>query len=140
VSSRANVRFPPIADISGPRHDAPNCWGSSWPTKRYRLDLSRRILLNRPHPSPPIGRQAFGRYQWMALVTWGVGDDGSLYWDGKPIQVAKRFDLSLGQKVGAVLTVCAALAAAAGSVASVVIDWQSSKCQTSSTSGLRPHP
>lgn len=60
----------------------------------------------------------------------GVGDDGSLYWDGQPIQVARRFDLSLWQKVGAVLTVMAALAAAGGSVASAIADWQMPTCSS----------
>jgi hypothetical protein len=60
----------------------------------------------------------------------GVGNDGSLYWDGKPIQVARRFDLSLWQKVGAVLTVMAALAAAGGSVASAIADWHGGACST----------
>lgn len=59
----------------------------------------------------------------------GVGDDGTLYWDGKPIQVARRFDLSFWQKTGAVLTVFAALAAAGGSVASAIADWYQPNCR-----------
>jgi hypothetical protein len=58
----------------------------------------------------------------------GVGDDGSLYWDGNPIQVARRFDLSLWQKIGAALTVLSALAAAGGSVASAIADWHGPDC------------
>jgi hypothetical protein len=69
----------------------------------------------------------------------GVGDDGSLYWDGRPIQVARRFDLSLWQKMGAALTVMAALAAAGGSVASAVADWETPKCGGSITSILPMH-
>src|SRR5215212_12034963 len=59
----------------------------------------------------------------------GVGHDGSLYWDGKPIQVARHFDLRLWQQVGAVLTVLAALTAGGGSAASAVADWQHPQCQ-----------
>ena len=58
----------------------------------------------------------------------GVGHDGSLYWDGRPIQVARRFDLSLWQKIGAVLTVLAAVVAATASGASAVADWRAPAC------------
>lgn len=58
----------------------------------------------------------------------GVGNDGSLYWDGRPIQVVRRFDLSFWQKVGAVLTVLAALAAAAGTLASAAAEWRAPQC------------
>ena len=69
----------------------------------------------------------------------GVGNDGSLYWDGKPVQVARRFDLSLWQKVGAVLTVMAALTAAGASVASAIADWRNVSCAILTSTEFPPH-
>ena len=58
----------------------------------------------------------------------GVGDDGALYWDGKPVEVAKRLSLTTWQRIGAVLTVLAALTAAGASVASAIADWRAPAC------------
>lgn len=63
----------------------------------------------------------------------GVGNDGTLYWDGRPVQVAKRVTLSFWQGLGAVLTVIAALAAGGGAVVSAWVDWT-----TQPTSGPPP--
>lgn len=49
-----------------------------------------------------------------------VGDDGSLYWDGKPIEVRKSLALTVWQRIGAVIAV---LAASIGAVAAAVSAW-----------------
>lgn len=46
----------------------------------------------------------------------GVDSDRNIYWDGKPIQIRKTFDLSFWQKFGALLTVLSAVAASTVSV------------------------
>ena len=53
----------------------------------------------------------------------GVDDDGRLYWDGKPVEVAKTFGLSHWQKIGAFLTVCAAIVGAGAAAVSAYTDW-----------------
>ena len=73
------------------------------------------------------------------LAHIGVGDDGTLYWDGKPIQVARRFSLTWWQKIGAVLTVLAALAGGAGTVASAIAEWRTVSCPALvSATGVEP--
>ena len=73
------------------------------------------------------------------LAHIGVGNDGSLYWDGKPIQVARRFDLSFWQKIGAVITIMAAVAAAGGSIASAAAEWRAPNC-AGSPAFVTPEP
>src|SRR3546814_15303567 len=43
----------------------------------------------------------------------GVGNDGRLYWDGKPVEVARAFSLSRLQFVYAIVTLLVAIAATA---------------------------
>ena len=51
----------------------------------------------------------------------GVGDDGGLYWDGKPVQVGKRIDLTIWQIVyGVAALLVAAIAAGAAAVSALV--------------------
>jgi hypothetical protein len=91
-----------------------------------------------PHPAQSTGARPADWPEGIRPISVeglshiGVGNDGSLYWDGKPIQVARRFDLSVWQKIGAVLTVTAALAAAGGTVASAMADWRTPHCSESS--------
>jgi hypothetical protein len=44
----------------------------------------------------------------------GVDKDNRLYWDGKPVEVRRRFDLTFWQKLGAVIIVIGALGATVG--------------------------
>lgn len=60
----------------------------------------------------------------------GVGNDGSVYWDGKPVQGARRFDHVAEDRSSAHRT--AALAAAGGTVASAIADWRPPHCLESS--------
>jgi hypothetical protein len=53
----------------------------------------------------------------------GVGNDGTLYWDGRPVRTAKKVTLSFWQAFGAILTVIAALMAGGGAAASAWADW-----------------
>jgi len=60
----------------------------------------------------------------------GVDDAGTLYWDGKPIEVRKRLDLTRGERVFAVLV---GLFTIAGSVGAVAQGWAAAhqwSCQT----------
>lgn len=47
----------------------------------------------------------------------GVGRDGQLYWDGKPVQLRRRLVLSRWQKIGALIVGTAAVIGALGSFA-----------------------
>lgn len=42
----------------------------------------------------------------------GVSDELELYWDGKPIEVRKRVNLSVAQKFGAVIVTSSAIVGA----------------------------
>ena len=53
---------------------------------------------------------------------FGLDADFRLYWDGKLVQVSRRFDLTFWQKVGAVLTVGSAVAVAVVTVANFLIE------------------
>ena len=46
----------------------------------------------------------------------GLDDDNRLYWDGQEIVVRRRLDLSVWQRIGAVLAVLAAIAAGGGTL------------------------
>jgi hypothetical protein len=71
------------------------------------------------------------------LAHIGVGNDGKLYWDGRPVVVAKRVTLSFWQGLAAVLTVVGALAAGGGAVASAWADLHSlATCGISSPAPL----
>ncbi|MEA3538772.1 hypothetical protein [Sphingosinicella sp.] len=51
----------------------------------------------------------------------GVGDDGDLYWDGKPVQVGKRIDLTVWQIIyGVAALVIAAIAAGSAAISALV--------------------
>ena len=56
------------------------------------------------------------------LVLVGVGDDGRLYWDGLPVEVAKTFTLSWWQRLGAVAVSIAAIVAAIAACVSAYAD------------------
>lgn len=58
---------------------------------------------------PPGVRQA--GYDSFELL--GVDNDNKLYWDGHPIEVRRRFDLTFWQRLGAVIVVFGALGAVA---------------------------
>jgi hypothetical protein len=55
-------------------------------------------------------------YQNIARL--GVGHDGKLYWDGRPVVTHSRLDLSCWQKVGAALAALAVFAGGLGSCTS----------------------
>lgn len=52
----------------------------------------------------------------------GVGDDGTLYWEGKPIVVRKTVTLSRFQAAGAVVVALASVAAAVATCVSAYAD------------------
>lgn len=54
----------------------------------------------------------------------GVDDEGDLYWDGKRVEVRKRLNLTMWQRVGAVVIAGSTLVAAAAAVASAIADWK----------------
>lgn len=56
------------------------------------------------------------------LVLVGVGDDGRLYWDGIPVEVARTFTLSWWQRVAAFLVSLSAVIAAAAACVSAYAD------------------
>ena len=53
----------------------------------------------------------------------GVGDDGTLYWDGKVIEVRKTLALTIWQKLGAIAVSVSAIMAAGAAVFSAIADW-----------------
>ena len=53
----------------------------------------------------------------------GVGDDGIIYWDGKPIEVKKSFGLSAWQKFGAIVVTFSAFVAGASAAISAYADY-----------------
>ena len=55
----------------------------------------------------------------------GVGSDGELHWDGKPIAVRKTLDLKPYQIVYAVLTLLVASVGASAAAVSAYVDWSS---------------
>ena len=56
------------------------------------------------------------------LILVGVGEDGRLYWDGVPVEVARTFTLSWWQRVAAVLVSLSAVIAAAAACVSAYAD------------------
>lgn len=56
----------------------------------------------------------------LSLV--GVADDGRLYWDGIPVEVARTFTLSWWQRVAAILVSLSAVIAAAAACVSAYAD------------------
>jgi len=52
----------------------------------------------------------------------GVSDDGTLYWDGRPVEVRRSFSLTWWQTVGAALVTIAAVVSAAAAVVSAWAD------------------
>jgi len=56
------------------------------------------------------------------LELLGVGDDGRLYWDGVPVEVARTFTLSWWQRLGAVLVSLSAVVAAISAALSAYAD------------------
>ena len=52
----------------------------------------------------------------------GVGDDGSLYWEGKPIEVRRSFALSWWQRVGAIVVAGSAVIGAGAAAVSAYAD------------------
>lgn len=59
----------------------------------------------------------------------GVGNDGTLYWDGKPIEVRRSLTLTLAQRVGAVVVAISAVAAAIAAMVSAYADVMSLGCK-----------
>lgn len=57
----------------------------------------------------------------------GVGADGRLYWDDKPVEVQKSLTLTFGQKIWASLLSAAGLLAAGATVIQGWVAWQA--CQ-----------
>lgn len=52
----------------------------------------------------------------------GVGDDGTLFWDGKPVEVRRSVTLTWWQRLGAVLVAGSAVVAAAAAAVSAYVD------------------
>ncbi|KRC81479.1 hypothetical protein ASE13_03550 [Sphingomonas sp. Root241] len=52
----------------------------------------------------------------------GVGDDGSIYWDGKAIEIRRSVTLTVAQKIGAALVTASAVVAAAAAAVSAYAD------------------
>jgi len=52
----------------------------------------------------------------------GVGDDGRLYWDGIPVEVARTFTLSWWQRVVAIIVSLSAMVAAGAACVSAYAD------------------
>jgi hypothetical protein len=48
------------------------------------------------------------------LVRLGVGRDDQLHWDGRPVVTRRRLDLTLWQKIGAVLVTITVMAGGIG--------------------------
>lgn len=82
-----------------------------------------------PHPAQSTAARPDGWPRGVRPISvdglshLGVGNDGTLFWDGQPVEVAKRLTLSFWQGLGAFLTVAAALAGGGGAVASAWVDW-----------------
>jgi len=57
---------------------------------------------------------------WEATGLLGVGADKVLYWDGKPVEVRRRLDLTQGQ---AALAWIVGISTAIGAVATAVQAW-----------------
>ena len=75
------------------------------------------------------GMQAGGRNTGGDLNRVSVGSDGRLYWDGKPVVVRRRLQLSAWQTFGAILVGIAALViAASGGINAAITahDWMCS--------------
>jgi len=70
----------------------------------------------------------------------GVGNDGTLFWDGRPVKTAKKVTLSFWQGIGATLTVIAALMAGGGAVASAWADWHPPQVRCASPPATPPAP
>lgn len=58
----------------------------------------------------------------------GVGPDGQIYWDGKPIEVRKSFTLTWYQRLGAILVTLSALIAAIAAGVSAYADLEMLRC------------
>ena len=52
----------------------------------------------------------------------GVGNDGLLYWDGKPIEVQKSVTLTFGQRLGAFAVAASAVVGALAAAVSAYAD------------------
>jgi hypothetical protein len=52
----------------------------------------------------------------------GVGEDGALYWDGKPVEVRRVLHFNWWQRVGAVAVALSAVASAGAAVISSLCD------------------
>lgn len=82
-----------------------------------------------PHPAQSTAARPEGWPKGVRPISMdgvghlGVGNDGTLYWDGRPVKTAKKITLSFWQGLGATLTVIGALAAGGGAVASAWADW-----------------
>jgi hypothetical protein len=60
----------------------------------------------------------------------GVGNDGSLYWDGKPIEVRKTLNLSWWQRAGAIAVAISAVVGAGAATVSAWSDIATESCQS----------
>ena len=77
----------------------------------------------------PHARTKSGKPWWPAgirsislegLDLLGVDDEGAVYWNGNPLKVAKRLDLTFWQALGAVLVTASTVAMAAVEVLTYV--------------------
>ena len=85
----------------------------------------------RRHPAQSTGEPHAG---WPAGVRpismdgidhLGVGDDGTLYWDGKPVEVRKSLTLTTMQKVGALAVAASAIVGAGAAAVSAYAEFMS---------------
>lgn len=58
------------------------------------------------------------------LECLGVGNDGAIYWEGKPIEVRKTLYLGRWQRIGAITLAASAVVAAASAAVSAYCDYQ----------------
>lgn len=70
----------------------------------------------------------------------GVGDDGTLYWDKKPVVVRRTLDLSIWQRIGAVVVALSAVVGAASAAVSAYADYETTTGVPSRVQTLAPSP
>jgi hypothetical protein len=91
----------------------------------------------------PPGVETIG---WKNLNRLGVGQDGGLYWDGRPIVTRSRLDLTFRQRLAAWVTALAIIAGGLGSFAAGLdaghsfgckLHWWTRGCRSDEPNGAR---